>query len=921
MPARYKNPPPAPPESSGGSQDTKSAETRCASSSGTSRSRPTQDDHGGNSPRRRSRSDDSPHSTPNGSENRTQELAATRIGRSTSFGDAAEDAVALTDLSGTEGSPIRLASRIKSQQWRAKVISNIKQPWQRPQQMPSWDSVRTVELKEREHLSSPARVETHQFSAFGRWWWEAQGWVLASVIGFLCFLTYVCIEVGIGGLSSLRFGRCEDGLFKPEPHCPLGRWTAWEKSGPTIGFMVSVSLGTAYAACSATLMQFAPAASGSGIPEVKTILNGFVLPDVLTFRTLIIKIPGLILSVASGMALGHEGPMIHIAVCWAQLLTKFFPQYKNEAKRRELFSAAMAAGVGVAFGSPVGGVLFSLEESSIFPSRTLLRSFIASVMATLLLTISNLTGTEKGITMFSVQWTDTPHPSEYIMFVLLGLTGGLVGAAFNFLNIRWNAIRKMKSYKAKVAPVPEVTLIAFITLCTSWYLPFTRYLNPETIHALFDNCVEPTSATGWTRRGQLQFELGVCTDAGRPAEATATFLVQLGLAAVIRFVQTAMTIGLGCPAGLFVPSLFIGACLGRCMGGTLKAMNTVHDLFSHDIDPGVYAMVGAAAVLAGVTRMTISLVVIMLELTDSLDYVVPFMLAVLVARTTGNALIEAIYDLQIIAKGYPYLHEEIHDSYNERCCDVMETGLIKIDASLFPRLVDLRVMLRAFTFQGFPVVDGARFLGYVRRKSLQQLILHLEHFREEDEEVSLDDLYPFIDSMVMRMVPDAPLSQVHQVFKQLGVSHIFIVGQVPEAQNSGNDNLLGILSKKSFLRFLRDGRVALVREDADLPAGRQGCIGPWRFAYSRALRASTAEHVCAQELAWAKNMSPRSIMLADQASRKQKYAGRPSTSTVAEEPSEADPLSPDFAVSEDPEFRLDAPAGGRCEARALYQTQ
>jgi len=830
------------------------------------------------------------------------ETAPATIGRMRSFGDG--DEAALTDFSG-EVSPNeqdfvnrgRHMPHSKTKRWRQKVISNIKQPWQRSQQMPSWDNVRTVELKEEE-----SHAEHHdllqQLTPFQRWLWDAQGWVSSSLLGFLCFLTYVFIEVGIGGLSSLRFGFCIGEAFRPEPHCPLGHWVSWEASGGAsgelLGFLVSVSLGTAYAACSAKLMQFAPAASGSGIPEVKTILNGFVLQDVLTFRTLIIKIPGLVLAVASGMALGHEGPMIHIACCWAQLLTRFFPQFKNESRRRELFSAAMAAGVGVAFGSPVGGVLFSLEESSTFPSRTLLRAFIASVMATLLLTLSNLTGTEKGITMFTVHWTDTPHPSEYIMFVLLGLTGGLVGAAFNSLNIRWNAFRKLKKYKEFVLPIHEVTLIAFLTLCTSWWLPFTRYLNPEVIHALFDNCVELDNE--WTRRGKLQVELGVCQKDGKPAEATTTFLIQLGLAAVIRFFQTALTIGLGCPAGLFVPSLFIGACLGRCMGCALKAMNTVHHLFSHNIDPGVYSMVGAAAVLAGVTRMTISLVVIMLELTDSLDYVVPFMLAVLVARTTGNALTEAIYDLQIMAKGYPYLHEEIEHTYSERCSDVMETGLIKIETTLEPRLVDLRVMLRAFSFQGFPVVEDGRFLGYVRRRQLEQLLLHLERFREEEEEVSFEELVPFIDSRVMRMVPDAPLSQVHQVFKQLGISHIFVVGQSTESPGAGNDYLLGVLSKKSFLKFLRDGRVALP-EDADLPLGRHGRVGTWRFAYGRALRASTAEHVSAKELTVAARMSPRSIKMADKLSSRSN-AARTQPRSVAEqggpdESQETYPLSPE----------------------------
>lgn len=75
------------------------------------------------------------------------------------------------------------------------------------------------------------------------------------------------------------------------------------------------------------------------------------------------------------------------------------------------------------------------------------------------------------------------------------------------------------------------------------------------------------------------------------------------------------------------------------------------------LHPGVYAIVGAAAMLGGVTRMTISLVVIMFELTGGMSYVVPFMVAVMVAKWVGDALGEpSIYDCYIRLKGYPYLH-------------------------------------------------------------------------------------------------------------------------------------------------------------------------------------------------------------------------------------------------------------------------
>ncbi|CAG8699221.1 15570_t:CDS:2, partial [Racocetra fulgida] len=68
--------------------------------------------------------------------------------------------------------------------------------------------------------------------------------------------------------------------------------------------------------------------------------------------------------VAAGMTLGKEGPFVHIACCIGNILSRMFNKYnKNEGKRREILSASAAAGVSVAFAAPIGGVLFSLEES------------------------------------------------------------------------------------------------------------------------------------------------------------------------------------------------------------------------------------------------------------------------------------------------------------------------------------------------------------------------------------------------------------------------------------------------------------------------------------------------------------------------------------------------------------------------------
>ena len=97
--------------------------------------------------------------------------------------------------------------------------------------------------------------------------------------------------------------------------------------------------------------------------QIKTILSGFIIRGYLGKWTLLIKSVCMMLAVSAGLSLGKEGPLVHVACCIGNIIAYMFPKYgRNEAKKREILSASAAAGVSVAFGAPIGGVLFSLEE-------------------------------------------------------------------------------------------------------------------------------------------------------------------------------------------------------------------------------------------------------------------------------------------------------------------------------------------------------------------------------------------------------------------------------------------------------------------------------------------------------------------------------------------------------------------------------
>jgi len=122
--------------------------------------------------------------------------------------------------------------------------------------------------------------------------------------------------------------------------------------------------------------------AGSGVAEIRVIVSGFVLHGYLGVKTLFVKTIALILSVASGLSVGKEGPFVHIATCVGNICCRLFAKYhQNDMKRREALSAAAASGVAVAFGAPIAGVLFSLEEVSYyFPPKTLFRTFFCCIV-------------------------------------------------------------------------------------------------------------------------------------------------------------------------------------------------------------------------------------------------------------------------------------------------------------------------------------------------------------------------------------------------------------------------------------------------------------------------------------------------------------------------------------------------------------
>jgi chloride channel 3/4/5 len=271
-------------------------------------------------------------------------------------------------------------------------------------------------------------------------------------------------------------------------------------------------------------------AAGSGVAEVRVILSGFVLHGFLGVKTLVIKTAALVLSVASGLSLGKEGPFVHIATCVGNIACRLFTKYdKNDGKRREVLSAAAAAGVTVAFGAPIGGVLFCLEEVAyFFPAKTLFRTFFACITAALTLKFLNPYGTNK-IVIFEVRYLIDWEFFEIGAFIIVGMLGGAAGAIFIKASRSWaRSFRKINVIKKY--PLVEVMLVALLTGLVSYWNPLTKMPVAKLLFNLASPC-DPNKAD----------EMNLC-----PSDIDEIFPVisKLAVAFFIKGILTIITFGI-----------------------------------------------------------------------------------------------------------------------------------------------------------------------------------------------------------------------------------------------------------------------------------------------------------------------------------------------------------------------------------------
>lgn len=327
-----------------------------------------------------------------------------------------------------------------------------------------------------------------------------------------------------------------------------------------------------------------PMCTGSGIPQIKGILQGDM--SMRWFSVLWSKIIGGVLAIGAGMSLGREGPSVQIGACVGQGLSQ--TSRRTGFESRILMTAGAGAGLAAAFNAPLAGVIFGLEEMQKTISPALLLTGITASI-----TAATVTEVVFGMSpVFSMGYLLPLPLNLFDVLVVAGIVIGLLGRLFNIaLAYSLNTYSRLglSGMKKPLVPLVLAGILGFVL--------------PEILGG-----------------GNLLVDSLVVTD------YTIGFLCLLFVG---KFLFTMICFGSGVPGGIFLPMLVLGAAGGAVLAKLLVLAGLLPAMYYADI-----IVFGMAAYFSSVVKSPVTGSILILEMTGSFQH----MLALLVVSLTAYVI-------------------------------------------------------------------------------------------------------------------------------------------------------------------------------------------------------------------------------------------------------------------------------------------
>ena len=401
--------------------------------------------------------------------------------------------------------------------------------------------------------------------------------IQSSSVRMLPYWIGAAITAGLSILFAKAFGASEDfALF-------------WFRENSILVFIFAP---VALLASTCLAIYFSPLAAGSGIPQLlaavetsKTSTNP-LLEKILGTRVIIAKLIGPCLCALGGGSTGREGPMLQIAGSIFYGIQRRWPEKYLKPNLQSMILAGGAAGLASAFNTPLGGVIFAVEElAKVHVSQVRTYIFHSVIIAGLLAqaALGNYLYLGKLPSIYS-------SISELFPLMLGSILIGALGAIFSLATVWVLDWRVQQSLKLR---------ILMTVFCGLGFASLAYFFGESTIGSGRHLILELLS---------------------RPASASWSLGFLRGFGSFLTYIS-------GCIGGIFAPALATGAAFGSWMSGVVDPAN-----------PQIWILAGMVAFLTGVTRTPFTSLILVLEMTDSHNVIITLMLSAIAAQSVAKLI-------------------------------------------------------------------------------------------------------------------------------------------------------------------------------------------------------------------------------------------------------------------------------------------
>lgn len=468
------------------------------------------------------------------------------------------------------------------------------------------------------------------------------------------------------------------------------------------------------------------------IIESSTLRGGILKP-----KSVVLEVFSSIISIGTGGSVGKEAPVALIGAGVGSTLAQFL---KLKSRRlKVLFGCGTSAGIAAAFNAPLGGVVFSVEV--IFgelESNTFIPLVISAVFSTII--ANGILGANP---IQLSNYTLINPIQESVLYLLLGFLCALISVLF----MRSFYATKDFFSSINIHPILKPGIGGLCVGSIGFFYPQILGVGYESINAALAN--------------EISFKL-------------------LLILMFLKMIAFSLTLGSGGAGGSLVPSLFIGSMVGGAYGHVVNYLYP--DMTSM---PGAYALVGMAALFAGISRAPLTAILIIFELTHDYNLVMPVMLAAVASNLTSTAInSESIFTEYLRRRGFTIRRgKEVDIMSSLTVSNAMKKNVHTI--SLNKKVSSLISLMHSSRHAGFPVMEAdGKLWGIVTLKDLRDKV-QLGELEKSISEIATPN--PIV------AYPDQPLDEVLQILAKKDI------GRMPVVSCDDKTKLIGIITRSDIV--------------------------------------------------------------------------------------------------------------------------